>query len=137
MSEVGRTRDAGWEIGVSRTVDLPPEQVWEFLSAPEGTAVWLGSGVRRLEDGRPYETDDGTAGEVRSLHPGRVVRLTWRPAGWDHDSTVQVRVTAADGGRTVVGFHQERLAGADERERQRTHWRAVLDALVEALDRGP
>jgi hypothetical protein len=50
----------------------------------------------------------------------------------DHDSTLQVAVEDK-GGRTVVRFHQERLAGADERERQREHWKHVLDELEVAL----
>ena len=132
---VGLTRDAGWQIGVSRTLDHPVGQVWEFLTSPEGRAVWLGHGVDLLDErGRAYRTAEGTAGEVRSVRDRDRIRLTWRPEGWDHDSTVQVAVTAAGGGRTVLRFHQERLADAAERARQRAHWRAVLDSVAAALD---
>lgn len=133
---VGRTRDAGWEIGVSRTVDFPVAEVWDFLTSDAGVAVWLGAGVQRLDEpGAAYATETGTVGEVRSFRPADRVRLTWRPEDWDHPSTVQVAVTAMPGMRTSVRFHQERLADAAERERQRTHWRSVLDALVDALER--
>jgi hypothetical protein len=37
----------------------------------------------------------------------------------------------------MVRFHQERLADAAEREQQRAHWRAVLDAVVAALANRP
>jgi hypothetical protein len=60
------------------------------------------------------------------------VRLTWRPAGWDHDTTVQVALSPAASG-TTIRFHQERLADAGERERQRAHWAGVLDRLVAQL----
>ena len=53
---------------------------------------------------------------------------------WDHDSTVQFTVIPAAGDRTRVGFHQERLADAAEREQQRTYWQGVLDALAAALE---
>ena len=33
---VGQTKDAGFEIGVSRTVEHPPEAVWGFLTGPDG-----------------------------------------------------------------------------------------------------
>ncbi|WP_459644223.1 SRPBCC family protein [Kineococcus sp. NUM-3379] len=132
---VGLTQDAGWQIGVSRTVDHPVEEVWGFLTSPAGRAVWLGHGVDVLDGrGRAYRTADGTAGEVRSLHDHDRIRLTWRPEGWDHDSTVQVTVRAAGAGRTVLRFHQDRLADAAERARQRAHWRAVLGSVVAALD---
>ncbi len=90
----GRTKDAGWEIGVSRTVDRPVEEVWDFLTSDAGTAVWLGAGVQRLDEpGAAYETEAGTAGEIRSFRPHDRVRLTWQPEDWDHDSTVQFTVT--------------------------------------------
>jgi uncharacterized protein YndB with AHSA1/START domain len=131
----GQTKDAGWEIGVSRTVPLPIEEVWDFLTSPAGSAVWLGDGVERLsEPGMGYETEAGTAGQVRSFRPRDRLRLTWQPVDWDHESTVQVTVTPVAGDRTRVVFHQERLANAAERERQRRHWKGVMDALVAALE---
>jgi uncharacterized protein YndB with AHSA1/START domain len=135
----GLTRDAGWEIGVSRTVPIPLAEVWDFLISAEGAAMWLGAGVHRLDEpGGGYETAAGTSGEIRSFRPLDRLRLTWQPADWAHDSTVQVTVSSAGPGRTMVRFHQERLADAAERERQRAHWRGVLDALVSALDgKGP
>ena len=134
---VGLTRDAGFEIGVSRTVDLPPDRVWRTLVSDEGVAVWLGAGVQLPTDpaiakGTPYRTADGTRGEIRSFHSTGRLRLTWQPPGWDHESTVQVTVSSR-GGRTVLRFHQERLADPAERARQRAHWRAVMDAVVDLL----
>jgi len=130
---VGRTRDAGWQIGVSKTLPHPVATVWSLLTSPRGIALWLGSGARLGGPGERYETAAGTTGEIRSLHDRDRVRLTWRPEGWDHDTTVQVTVTDAGDGRTVLRFHQEWLAGADERERQREHWQAVMARVVEAL----
>jgi len=134
MTPTGLTKDAGWNIGVSKTLPHSVEDVWDFVISPEGVALWLGSGVA-LQDGASYETDDGTVGEVRSLHRNDRVRLTWQPADWSHDSTVQVAVSPS-GGKTVLRFHQERLASADERERQRAHWSQVMTAMVEKLDSG-
>ena len=133
----GHTRDAGWEIGVSRTVPFPVEEVWDFLTSAAGSAVWLGAGVQRLDEpGAEYETVAGTAGQVRSFRPRDRVRLTWQPVDWDHDSTVQFTVRPVAGERTRIVFHQERLVDRTERERQREHWQGVLDALVDALEKG-
>lgn len=35
--------------------------------------------------------------------------------------------------RTVLRFHQERLASAEEREERRTHWRNVMDGIEAEL----
>ncbi|WP_110343146.1 SRPBCC family protein [Prauserella flavalba] len=133
---VGQTKDVGFQIGVSRTVPHPLESVWAYLTSPEGITAWLGEGaVLGTRKGDTYTTAEGTTGELRSFHVNDRVRLTWRPRGWDHDTTVQVTVSDA-GGRTVLRFHQEWLADGDERLRQRGHWRGVLDTVAAGLNRG-
>lgn len=134
-SAVGLTRDAGWQIGVSKTIDRPVEEVWDFITSPEGIAIWLGEGVTVLpERGAGYETADGVRGETRGFRELDRVRLTWQPSGWAHETTLQLAVSAAGEGRARLVVHQERLADADERERQREHWRGVVAALVAALN---
>ncbi|CAN5921063.1 SRPBCC domain-containing protein [soil metagenome] len=130
----GRTQDAGWQIGVSRTLRATPEQVWDLLTSSQGLAVWLGPGAQvSTERGSPWQANDGTRGEVRSHHAGDRIRLTYQPPGWDHDTTVQVALVPASDGRTGLRFHQERLADAEERVRQRNHWRGVMDRIEAAL----
>lgn len=130
---VGRTKDAGWEIGVSRTLPVPLDEVWELLISERGIDLWLGKGVDLpREKGGAYRTADGTVGELRGYRPHDRIRLTWRPLDWTHDSTVQVALSAK-GDKTVLRFHQERLAGPEERERQRQHWQRVIEQVTDAL----
>jgi uncharacterized protein YndB with AHSA1/START domain len=137
MSErpVGLTQDVGWEVGVSRTFRVAPDDAWEAILSPAGVALWLGEGAAPLAAGARYETRDGTAGEVRSLRPGDRVRLTWRPPGRPEPATVQVALRPAAGGCSVR-FHTERLGDAEEREEMRRHWRDVLDRLGGLLAQG-
>jgi uncharacterized protein YndB with AHSA1/START domain len=138
VSPVGHTKDAGWQIGVSKTVDHPVADVWDLITSPAGIAIWLGEGVTVLsERGAGYETSGGVRGETRSFHELDRVRLTWRPPGWTHDTTVQLAVRAAGAGRAMLRIHQERLADATEREQQRRHWQGVLNRLVAALGERP
>jgi uncharacterized protein YndB with AHSA1/START domain len=130
---VGKTKDAGWQIGVSRTVDVSVEDVWNLLGSDRGTRIWLGSGAKLPErPGQTYETADGTRGELRSRRERDRIRLTWQPQDWDHDTTIQITLEPK-GERTVIRFHQERLADERERDRQRTHWRQVADDLEAAI----
>ncbi|WP_117213804.1 SRPBCC family protein [Allorhizocola rhizosphaerae] len=132
--QVGHTRDAGWQIGVSKTIDRPLDEVWDFITSPAGVAIWLGEGVTVLpEQGADYKTATGVQGETRSFRELDRVRLTWQPPGWSHDTTLQLTVSPAGEGRTRLGVHQERLADAAEREQQRTHWKRVVNELVTAL----
>ena len=135
-AEVGRTRDAGWQIGVSKTIDRPVEEVWSFLTSPTGVALWLGEDVTvPPERGAGYETAAGVRGETRGYRERDRIRLTWQPPDWAHDTTLQLAVTSAGEGRARLTVHQERLADAAERERQRRHWQAVVAAIAAALAR--
>jgi uncharacterized protein YndB with AHSA1/START domain len=130
---VGKTAGAGWNVGVSRTLSHPGAEVWNFLVSRDGVAIWLGPGVELpREPGAAYTTADGTTGEIRSYVEGDRVRLTWRPRGWDHDSTVQVRLSGS-GAKTTLRFHQEWLSGAEERAHQRAYWQDVTERVVAAL----
>ncbi|KDN87694.1 hypothetical protein KCH_05490 [Kitasatospora cheerisanensis KCTC 2395] len=56
----GLTKDAGWQIGVSRTLPHPLPVVWDFITSAEGIALWLGPGAVLAPDrGAPYRTAAG------------------------------------------------------------------------------
>ncbi|CAL9522786.1 hypothetical protein SUDANB121_03889 [Nocardiopsis dassonvillei] len=129
---VGLTRDAGYQVGVSRTLPLPASAVWGFMAGPEGLALWLGPGAEvDLRRGGAHRTADGVVGEVRGYREGERLRATRRsPDG--AESTVQFTVSAR-GDRTVLTFHEERLNGPEERAARRGHWKAVMAAVEAAL----
>ncbi|PPK67824.1 SRPBCC domain-containing protein [Actinokineospora auranticolor] len=132
-SDVGRTRDAGWQVGVSKTVPRTKESVWAFLTSRDGVAIWLGAGaVVDRTTGARYTTSAGTTGETRSYRDCDRIRLTWQPRGWDHVTTVQVAISEKEG-KTTIRFHQEWLANAVERAQQRVHWQGVMEAFTTAL----
>ncbi|NMR29262.1 SRPBCC domain-containing protein [Crystallibacter degradans] len=131
MTPTGLTQDAGWEMGVRKTVPAPLPQVWDFLIG-EGLPLWLGEttlGARRRDQ---YETADGTRGEIRRFHPHERIRLTWEPQAWDHESILQITLMQVQAG-TTIGFHQEQLASAAEREEMLDHWHDVADRIAAAL----
>ena len=131
----GQTKDAGWEIGVSKTLSARIDHLWDLLISPQGLRLWLGT-LEHLPSGKgdTYQTAEGTVGEIRSYHERHRIRLTWQPKDWHHDTTLQLTVTqAATPGTTRLGVHQEWLADADERERQRVHWQGVVATIEAAL----
>lgn len=120
LREPGQTATAGYEIGVRRTVPLPPDQVWARLTSARGLPEWL-EAAPPLEPGTRFALPDGATGEVRTVQPGSRVRLVWKGG-----STLQVTLTPTARGCTVT-FHQEKLPDGATRERMREHWRAVLE----------
>lgn len=128
----GKTNDAGWQIGVSRTLDATPEAVWELLVSERGLAIWLGDGAA-LDPETGRWTSDAAAGEVRSYHAVDRVRLRLPTDDGTHVTTTQLAVQATADGRTVLVLHEEHLRDPGERIRRRTHWRGVADRIQSAL----
>ena len=75
---VGQTSGADFQIGVQKTLPLPPETAWALLVEGPGRDAWLGRGEPfQFDKGTRYETETGQSGEIRSCVPGQRVRLTW------------------------------------------------------------
>lgn len=135
MRETGETADAGFQVGVQRTLPASSDALWELLCSAEGRRLWLGHGASFApEPGTTYETDDGTAGEVRTVKDGERIRMTWQPADRDAPTTLQLTLSSrGDAGKTTLRVHHEKLSGQDEREEMRAHWRSVLDRIDAGL----
>jgi activator of HSP90 ATPase len=126
---VGLTKDAGYQIGVRRTLPIRYEDAWRVLTSSVGVNIWLGSPSNLdFTDSAKYELSDGTVGEIRVFSPNSHLRITWQPQGWSRASTIQLRVIPK-GDKTVVAFHQEHLPGLKERSERREHYKAALENL--------
>jgi uncharacterized protein YndB with AHSA1/START domain len=133
---LGQSADAGFQVGVHKTIYRPVEEVWELLLAPAGLKVWLGDIPDLiLEKKHAYATKGDTKGEIRSFKEGEMIRLTWQSLDTNgksgHITTLQVRTASVGPGKTRLSFHHEKLASAAERERMRQHWQAVAAKLAE------
>ena len=128
---VGKTKSAGWQAGMRRTLPIAPDDAWRLVTSPEGVRAWLGKGdAAPLDRGRAYTLADSSSGEVRVLKPGSHLRLTWHPDGWPRPSIIQVRVIPAAHGKATIALHQEHMPDAAARERRLKHFAAALDELA-------
>lgn len=134
---VGQTADAGFQVGVRRSVAASPAAAWELVtSRPD---LWLGEGASvAFEEGARYEVPPaagvpGASGEVRVVRPGERLRMTWRPEAWTAPATLQLAFTESRPGRTAITVHLERLPDADAREATRRRFRAALERVAEAV----
>ena len=56
-------------VEISRTISAPPDQVWQLMTSPTGSAALLGDGAVLGGKGEPWRTSDGPHGVVRRYHP--------------------------------------------------------------------
>ncbi len=133
----GLTLDAGFEVGVQRTLPVAAETLWSFMLSPQGLLLWLGGEIGQFpqDKGEKFKTTNGFEGELRSITPGRKLRLTWQPPERDRPTTVQIYVI--DQGKSAsLRFHQEKLDSADEREKMRVRWQRVAEEIRSAICQG-
>lgn len=133
---VGETADAGFQLGVQRTVAATRAEAWELVtSRPE---LWLGEGASvAFDEGERYEVPgrgglEAARGEIRVVKPGDRLRMTWQPADWPAPATLQFTFTEPGAGKTAIHLHLQKLSDADAREAMRERWREAMDRVAEA-----
>lgn len=127
----GRSRDAGWQLSVRRTLPLRADDAWDRLHEawlPE----WTGADRVPLLVGAPVRRDDVHIGRVIGCHVGRRLRLRWAPEGITHETVLQATVLESGDG-TALALHQEQLCGPEEQRRLLEEWTGALEALRERL----
>ncbi len=131
---VGQTADAGFQVGVQRTIPADAERAWELItSRPD---LWLGEGAAvAFEKGEHYEVPGAeggpqASGEVRVVKPGDRLRMTWQPSGWSQPATLQLTLSESKSGRTAINVHLEKLPDSDAREEMKRRWREALERIA-------
>jgi uncharacterized protein YndB with AHSA1/START domain len=124
----GETADAGFQVGVQRSVTLTATEAWELLtSRPE---LWLGEGASvSFAEGERYDSP-AASGEIRAVKPGDRLRMTWQPEGWPAPATLQLTLAESASGKTAIRADLEKLPDADAREAMRTRWREALERIA-------
>jgi hypothetical protein len=106
----------GFAIGVSRTVGVPVERLYQAFVDASLRAGWL---------------PDGKLRERTATRP-KSARFDW------HDGQTRVNVTflARDEAKSTAALEHARLADAGEAERMKAFWRERLSALKSQLEGG-
>ena len=131
---VGETADAGFQVGVQRTLDTLGRR---GVGAPHLAARALARRRRPDRASSPGERYEAPAAAERCAWPGPAtrLRLTWQPKDWAAPATLQLTVHESRPGKTVLGAHLEKLPDAEAREEMRSHWRATLERIAHETER--
>lgn len=131
MKPVGQTQASGFQVGVRKTLNISVQEAWELITSNHGVQAWLGDVPSlQIEKGHRFQTTDGVTGEISTINPHVNIRLSWRMAGWDKPSIVQVRTIASGMAKTTISFHHEKLDGPDTRETMKRYWEQALNRLI-------
>lgn len=130
---LGQTSNAGFEIGVQKTLPVTVDEAWALVVGA-GRGVWLGAEMPDLEfDAGSTASAEGYQVEIRTIRDRERIRLRWQPPGRPEPTVLQLHF-GDKGDRTALRVHQEKLSNPDERERMKEHWRGVLGRLKVLAD---
>jgi activator of HSP90 ATPase len=130
----GLTKDAGYQVGVRKTIEGSHLDVWNFLLSNTGLEIWLGNidpdDLARREE---ISLSNGTTVKITRFKLQSHLRMQWRKKSWATSSRLQLRVIAAGYDKTTISFHQEMLENDAQREAMKSHWRHILIKLEAAF----
>ena len=130
--QIGKTKDAGFQFGIRKTIPISAEKAWDFLISNKGLNVWLGSLSNELEIDKEFVTENGITGSVRVFNVSSHIRLNWKPKNWQNTSTLQIRVIG-DNKKATIAIHQEKLLDFEQRTEMKEYWSLIINKLTEEM----
>ena len=130
----GLTKDAGYQVGVRKTIQGSHLDIWNFLLSDRGLSIWLGNvDPEKLILREEIDLNDGTRVKITRFKLQSHLRMQWSKKSWHTPSRLQLRVIASGYHRTTVAFHQEMLINGVQREEMKRHWKKVVANLEAAF----
>ena len=111
MRAMNQRPGEGFEVSVSKTVDMPPLEAWRAFVEPKRRAAWLDLPLRRRTGTRTM----GRSARFDVPSEGTRVNVLFDPKGED---------------RCVVTVTHVKLTGADDVAAHRSAWRERLGRLA-------
>ncbi len=131
-SQVGKTKDAGFQFGIRKTFPVSSEKAWDYLFSENGLVIWLGKLKNEIEIKKEYETENGITGLVRVFKANSHIRLNWKLKNWENMSTVQIRVIE-NTGKATIAIHQEKLLNIEQRAEMKEYWNEIMKEIATEL----
>lgn len=132
-TQIGKTKDVGFQFGIRRTISVSSEKVWDFLFSKKGLKIWLGNFNDELELKKELKNQDGITFFVRVFKPNSHIRLNWKPETWGNISTLQIRIIR-NNEKTTIAIHQEKLLNDEQRNEMKSYWTKIIEQLRSELE---
>jgi hypothetical protein len=106
-------KPAGFEISVSRSLNVPVSAVYKAFATEKARTQWL----------------DENSWTVRTAKSNQTMRVTWK----DGKSSLDIAFYPKDVNKSQVVVQHGKLSDAKSAARMKTFWSAALDRLREVL----
>lgn len=107
-------KPGGYQISVSRTVNVPLANLYKAVANEEGRSRWL--------------SENGL--EVRKATPNKSMRVSWK----DGKTSLEINFYPKGDGKSQVVVQHSKLPDAKAAAKMKTFWGQALDRLREVLE---
>lgn len=121
----------GYTICVTKTIAASIDEIYSAWTQA-GELPWLGS--KGAQEGADYTDDGGNQGKWLRLRPGKDLRLSWKTAGVDTPTTVDIVITDPGKGKSLLTLTHSRIQTRDEADGMRNAWTAAFELLKKQLE---
>lgn len=126
----GQTQDSGFQVGISKTLPIRKEALWDIITSPKGFALIVGDETDAKNAINQNQTSKtGIEYRITTYEAYSHMRMQWRLPEWMDYSILQVRVIEQRSGNAALTFHQEKMASKKIREEMRQYWKDRFDRL--------
>lgn len=128
----GRTK--GYSICATKSIKAGPQPCFDAFASADALDRWLGPGhTLGFKDGGVLANGDGNAAAIRTIKPGKAIKLTWQQADAAPDTPVEIKFQPA-GAKTTVMIVHDRLQSRAEADGFRRAWGESLERLKAVLE---
>jgi len=107
-------RPDGFQISVSRTVNVPLTKLYKSFATEKARTAWLG------ENGM----------NIRKVTPNKSMRVTWS----DQKTSLEINFYPKAADKSQVVVQHSKLATASAASKMKTYWTKALDRMREAIE---
>lgn len=126
-------RPEGYNICSTKTISAPLTNVFQAF-AETGLTGWMAQSI--TPDGDGFEDESANTWTLTRIREGKDIRWTWRTAGSEHPSEVEV-LFSDKAGKTSVIINHNRIQTRAEADGLRAAWALALAQLKTNLETKP
>ena len=126
---VGLTKNVGFQFSITKTCAVTVEEAWDFLLSESGVSIWLGSiDFQAFELNNPFTTAEGIEAKITLFKADSHLRLAWKPAHWNNNSFIEIRVLT-NKGRAKLGLLHTHMTSVEQREEVKAYWTEIFEEM--------
>jgi hypothetical protein len=131
---VGKTQNAGWQVGIRKTFSATSDQLWNFIVSTEGMGFMVGESILAENIYKQDRTSKTNIQyKITTMVQNSHLRMQWRQANWEEYSILQIRVYTSGKNKAVLAIHQEKLGDENTRAFMKKYWQEKMDFISENL----